>query len=212
MELLQFFAQFIYFILPGIIGIYFFRWTTNIRNVTEMRIIIDAFVLSTVAYLAGNGILEFLNDSFSYNFRISNITDMLNQQTIEMHSFTASIFTSLFFTIILILIVEKNVFFVILRNLKISEKADNRDAWDRFLKENEWIILRDYVTKNTYFGYLFRYSDRDDIREIVLSDVSVLREDGIELYEMKEVYLARHFNEFSLEVGNYDKGETKNGK
>lgn len=51
------------------------------------------------------------------------------------------------------------------------------------------------------------YSDKQDIHEILLSNVTVWNSDGSESYSMKKVYLARNINEFTIEIADYNKGE-----
>ena len=51
------------------------------------------------------------------------------------------------------------------------------------------------------------YSDKQDIHEILLSNVTVSNSDGSESYSMKKVYLARNINEFTIEIADYNKGE-----
>ena len=69
-----------------------------------------------------------------------------------------------------------------------------------------WIVVRDYVTGNTYYGKVIKYSDGTETRELLLKEVSVWSKADGE-YKMEEVYLSRLPSEFSIEIDNYIKGD-----
>lgn len=96
--------------------------------------------------------------------------------------------------------------------LNLSHRADNSSVWDYMFDRQPWIVVRDYVTGNTYYGKVIKYSDGTETRELLLEEVSVWSKADGE-YKMEEVYLSRLPSEFSIEIDNYIKYiKVDNGK
>jgi hypothetical protein len=51
-----------------------------------------------------------------------------------------------------------------------------------------------------YFGLLMHYSDPGEVREMVISDVSVYNEDSEFCYEIPKMYICRQSDDITLEV------------
>lgn len=102
---------------------------------------------------------------------------------------------------------SENIIFFIAEKLNITSRSGNTEVWDNLFLAQPWIIYRDLITKHVFYGCVQEYSDKQDIHEILLSNVTVWNSDGSESYSMKKVYLARNINEFTIEIADYNKGE-----
>ena len=72
------------------------------------------------------------------------------------------------------------------------------------LVSQPWVIVRDYVSGNVYYGCVTKYSDKNSLRELLLTDVKVWsKKDGE--YHMEHVYISRDSSEFSIEIDQYNK-------
>ena len=93
-----------------------------------------------------------------------------------------------------------NWLFKVANKLHLTYKLDNQPVWEHIFDEVDVVVLRDYITKNTYYGKVVSYSDNSDIREICFKDVYVYNENSDFLYHATKLYLSRGYNEFSIEV------------
>lgn len=81
----------------------------------------------------------------------------------------------------------------ILRALKITDFTGTDDIWEYALgksgQSGEYVYIRNFVDKLVYFGLVKAYSDRPDIREILLEDVSVYDLKSDLLFELDRIYI-----------------------
>lgn len=109
-------------------------------------------------------------------------------------------------TFVAVFVFDRNLLFRVANYLKISYRSDNNAVWDYMFDYQPWIVVRDYITGNVYYGKVVKYSDDHEAKELLLEDVSVWsKKDGH--YKMVEVYLSRMPSEFSIEIDDYCKGE-----
>ena len=96
--------------------------------------------------------------------------------------------------------------------VKATNRYGDEDVWDYFHnlpsieKNGEWVVVRDYVTGLDYFGSISIWSDPEKMREMVISEVSVFRDEQ-HLYDADKIYLSRAHNEFSIEVPRINEPE-----
>lgn len=82
-----------------------------------------------------------------------------------------------------------------LQKLRISDYAGYEDIWDFTLSSaspvGRWVHIRDFSERVVYTGFVTAYSDRPDLREVILTDSSVYDFDGNEMYGLRGMYIAR---------------------
>lgn len=82
----------------------------------------------------------------------------------------------------------------LLRYLKITNYSGTDDIWEYSLSLNglngEYVYVRDIPNDLVYFGYVEAYSDRNDLRELLLEDVAVYDSRSEPLYTLDRIYLS----------------------
>ena len=138
-----------------------------------------------------------------------SITEIINHPgtTIPQENLIAALIVGFPFAFALAKVDSENIIFFIAEKLNITSRSGNTEVWDNLFLAQPWIIYRDLITKHVFYGCVQEYSDKQDIHEILLNNVTVWNSDGSESYSMKKVYLARNINEFTIEIADYNEGE-----
>ena len=209
MSVFDFIQQFILFVIPGVITYLLFCYLTGRKLLTDLFSIAIIFICSTVSFLLGNLLLLLLNLLPFCDFQLADVAQILagNTKGLTVPNLLAAIVSSILLGVLAVLFWDKNFLFKIANHLKISKRTDNDEVWDNMFDSQPWVIVRDYVSSNVYYGCVVKYSDRTTIRELLLVDVMVYSKNDGE-YHMEQVYLARSPSEFSIETDKYNE-ETK---
>lgn len=148
-----------------------------------------------------------------FNFKLADVAQILTGNTngITIPNLIAAIVSSVVLATVSVLFWDKRLLFRFANRLKITGRTDNNEVWDYMFDAQPWVIVRDYVSNNVYYGCVLKYSDNNTIRELLLIDVSVWsKNDGN--YHMEQIYIARAPSEFSIEIDKYNKETDKNEK
>jgi hypothetical protein len=99
---------------------------------------------------------------------------------------------------------ENNAVFAhIINKIGASKSFGNQDVWEFTFnsgdKSAEFVNIRDYQNNLVYAGFVRAWSGSDQTREILLVDVRVHDEDGLELYAMPMMYLSREKETLTIE-------------
>lgn len=101
-----------------------------------------------------------------------------------------------------------------LRSIKATNYSGDLDIWDYSFSEmkpnGSYINLRDVENGWIIQGYTRGYSERKDLRELILEHVQVFDEKGDLLFENSATYLARQPDKISIEF--YEDHGVANGK
>lgn len=93
------------------------------------------------------------------------------------------------------------------KKYKISNKYGDENLFSYFLNssDTQYVYLRDIKRNFTYVGFVTSFSENDDIKEIVLSDVRVYRyEDSEHLYDVDRIYLSLPKDEVIIEYAKVE--------
>ena len=213
MTVFDFIQQFILFIIPGVITHLLFCYLTGKRLQSDLFAIAIIFISSTGSFLLGNLLLIILNIVPQFNFKLADVAQILTGNTngITIPNLIAAIVSSVVLVTVSVLFWDKRLLFRFANRLKITGRTDNNEVWDYMFDAQPWVIVRDYVSNNVYYGCVIKYSDNNTIREILLVDVSVWsKSDGD--YHMEQIYIARAPSEFSIEIDKYNKETDENEK
>lgn len=210
MSIFDFIERFILFVIPGVIVYAEFGYLTGRYPQAEILTISNIFINSILSYMGGNLFLMLMNQFPKSNLALVDIVQMLSgdKQSITAEGLFFAIVAACLIGMIAVAISEHRVLFRLANKLSISQKTDNDEVWDYLFDQQPWIIFRDYVTGNTYYGRVERCSDKRGLRELLLEEVSVWSvKDGD--YKMEKVYLSRQPSEFSIEIDNYTEEREK---
>lgn len=82
-----------------------------------------------------------------------------------------------------------------LQFFRATNTFGDEDVWDFVFNSSsedvKWIYFRDFNEEVVYFGYVRLFSENGKLRELLLESVVVYNFDGVELYTMPMLYLAR---------------------
>lgn len=213
MTVFDFIERFILFVVPGFVGYSLFCYLTGKRQSSELFSIAYIFIISILSFLGGNMMLFLINYLPNTGFEMVNVSQILSgdKQSLSTAGLASAIFASVIIGFLAFGIYEHDLLFRFANIIKLTNRIDNDDVWVDLFDEEPWVVVRDHVTGNTYFGKVVSFSDSEDnkLREILLEDVDVYSIcDGD--YKMKQVYFSRNPSEFSIEIDYYEKEKKEN--
>ena len=214
MDLTEYFIKLAFFLVPGFISWTVYSILVNRKETESISTVIRAFGCSIVDYMFGNLLIMVINAVLELiciktGWGAMSITEIINHPgtTIPQENLIAALIVGFPFAFALAKVDSENIIFFIAEKLNITSRSGNTEVWDNLFLAQPWIIYRDLITKHVFYGCVQEYSDKQDIHEILLSNITVWNSDGSESYSMKKVYLARNINEFTIEIADYNKGE-----
>ena len=212
MTIFDFIERFILFVIPGVIVYVEFSYLTGKRAPAEWLSLTYVFLASTLSFVFGNLLILAVNLLPQFEFSLVDIAKILSgdQESLSTAGLVFSIIAAVVLGLLTVFIWDKRYIFRLANWMHITHKTDNDQVWDYLFDFQPWVILRDYVTGNTYYGRVDRYSDGDGVREILLEEVSVWSKADGE-YKMEKVYISRNPSEFTIEIDNYAKEREKDG-
>ena len=205
MSVFDFIQQFILFVIPGVITYLLFCYLTGETPLKDLLTVTIIFICSTVSFVIGNLFLMIINLFPCIDIQLADVAQILagNTKGLTVPNVISSIVASIILAELAVLFWDKRILFRIANRLRITGRTDNDEVWDNMFDSQPWVIVRDYVSNNVYYGCVVKYSDRTTIREILLVDVMVYSKNDGE-YHMEQVYIARSPSEFSIEIDKYN--------
>lgn len=85
----------------------------------------------------------------------------------------------------------------------ITNRYGDEDVWEYFFNSPNisWVYVRDHKYNLVYMGYISKFSDSKQKRELLLEDVTVYSQPKVKkLYELDAIYLSRESNELTIEL------------
>ena len=211
MSVFDFIQQFILFVIPGVITYLLFCYLTGKTPLKDLLTVTIIFICSTVSFFIGNRFLMIINLFPCVDIQLADVAQILagNTKGLTVPNVISSIVASIILAELAVLFWDKRILFRIANRLRITGRTDNDEVWDNMFDSQPWVIVRDYVSSNVYYGCVVKYSDRTTIRELLLVDVMVYsKNDGD--YHMEQVYIARSPSEFSIEIDKYNEEAKEN--
>lgn len=115
---------------------------------------------------------------------------------------------------IMLFLRQKQFPLILLRKLGVTSFSGDSDIWDYCFSEFRvngcFVNLRDPSNGWIIQGFTRGYSEREDLREILLNDVKVYNESGEFLFENAAMYVGRSPEQISLEF--YQEQGTNDGE
>lgn len=209
----DFIQRFILFVIPGFITFSLFCHLADKRVGSEVVALAMVFIASLVSFLLGDLFIVLLNLIPKVEFKLVDLSRIIsgNTDTLTSAGIIAAIISSIVVAYFSVFVWDRNYLFRVANRLKITTRVGNGDVWDNLFEKQPWIILRDYVTRNTYYGRVGQYSDGAATRELLLEEVTVWDAE-IGEYQMEKVYLIRAVSEFSIEIADYTKENKENAE
>ncbi|KAB2335071.1 hypothetical protein [Bacillus mesophilum] len=156
---------------------------------------VSSYGLLLFIVFLNNKILE-INDK-TPTWEVTFLKSLLNsKENIKVSEVFFATMIGIVLAIILVVIINKKYIYKLANHLNISNKHGEDDVWDFLFGSNdvEWVTVRDPESKLVYQGAVSSYSQKDDKRELILSQVKVYKDkdddDLKELYEKDFIYLS----------------------
>lgn len=163
-------------------------------------------VAEGIAYSFVLGLLSYL---YAYIFKINDIFSQINSEKFEISGIDilATLGLSLGFSILLILVIKKELFHCLLRKLKISTTTGNKYILKNIIStkdsnlnylQSHLVCIRYQNKKLNYVGCIQTVDIlNDSYIEMLLKNVIVTTEDGN--YELEALYLCEKTENFVIE-------------
>lgn len=202
MEISTFTIRILFLFFPGILSAYVIDKLTVHRERKIPLFLLNVFVLGIFSYALYFLILPIFKTNHETNvFKVLTNTDIIITN-----------WDLFFLSLIGILIglavswFSKNkLFFKIAHCLSISKKINDLDIWGYLfnLEDLTWIFVRDHKNGLLYRGCLDAFSDDSKNAELVLTHVSVYKEnDDSHLYDLGMIYLSRNREDITIEINS----------
>jgi hypothetical protein len=201
MEISEFTLKIIIILIPGAIASLVYERLTIHKKWTSFEFITMSILFGGISYLVAEALhnyIYFLNDDTLNDFWANLPTREIPFSAVISASI-ASLFVGLSATVIdHFKLVNKFG-----KLIRITNKYGDENLYSYFLNANSIteVYIRDKKNGLTYHGVIDSFSETDEFKEIVLSDVKVYGyEDSIFYYHIDKLYLARHQDDITMEV------------
>lgn len=194
-EFTEFTIKLLFLFLPGIIATLVIDVLTTHRKRNIFYFIIYSFVFGTFSYLILNILIKINNWIVEkrgyYPTWNSKFLDAVYNSDISIN--TNEVLSSSIIGIIVglftVFIINHKLVYRIAKKLKISNKHSDGDIWEYVFSsaDVEWVVIRDEEEGIIYQGSVTAYSEKDEKRELLLSNVKVYKEEEW-LYDMFSIY------------------------
>ena len=200
MEISTFTIRILFLFFPGILSAYVIDKLTVHRERKIPFFLLNVFLLGIFSYALYFLILPIFKTNHETNvFKVLTNTDIIITN-----------WDLFFLSLIGILIglavswFSKNkLFFKIAQCLSISKKISDLDIWGYLfnLEDLTWIFVRDHKNGLLYRRCLDAFSDDSKNAELLLTRVSVYKEnDDSHLYDLRMIYLSRNREDITIEI------------
>lgn len=203
MDIFEFIQKFFLLLLPGILGSYLYA-SLNVQKEQHYSFeFLKIVMISFASYLFTDVLFWGIKKLFPC-FICAPIDIIHKIGSTETTIPTANVLVSIGFALFIACILTKaryeNWLFKLANKLKVTRRIDNQTVWEHVFDDSNIVVLRDRITKNTYYGKVRSYSDNSENREIYFENVYVFDEYSNPLYHAEKLYLSRAHNEFTVEI------------
>lgn len=218
-------VRLLFLFLPGIIGTLIIDLLTTHRKRQSFQFLLHAYLLGMASYFVLGlaiflieNIVFFINKTSDYinltfTWKVTFLDSLLDSDVeISLKEVFFSSLISIALSVFIVIFINNKCLYKIARKYNISSKGGDDDIWDYLFGSNqvEWVSIRDLENDLIYQGAIRAFSEKDDKRELYLSDVIVFDgKNGDELYTMDDVYFNFDINS-NIVVEIHGKEESRN--
>jgi hypothetical protein len=194
-------------LIPGIAGYKLYKiarvsgWTGKLINRWEHLLYI--LLYSIVSYITLYNIQKIISVFTGREFKNLNLYTMIDgTMSIDYNELAFALIISLFIGLLAAVNYNKKWMYKLLNKINITNHYGDEDIWSLVLNDCNvrWVFVRDHKLALVYKGYIQRFSESHEMREIYLTDVDVYdyeKEDSI--YSVEAMYICRDDSEISIE-------------
>jgi len=158
------------------------------------------------------GVVGTVEAILNYHSQEKFVSDTFNiilgtNQVVSIDVLIKGVVAGIFLAYILSFCVSYNIANRVGQFFRTTKRYGDEDVWHYFhnspdsQKNDGWLIVRDLKAQLSYYCYISTWSDSNEARELILSDVEVYsNESGDYLYSTDHLYLSRNKDELVIEV------------
>ncbi len=205
----------IIFATPGTISLFIYQKLTGQHPKNDLQSIISLTVLSVPNYILSGLILD------QSPFKLLELF-LSNPKEIPWIGLITATLTSAALPFLYASINKYKIINKIGQKIKATNRFGDEDLWEFFqngkakTEQNKWLFIRDLRVNLCYYGWIEHFSESNQDRELIISDVTVYDNiNGTELYATKSLYICRNKFEITIEIPiipNEKNKENKNAK
>jgi hypothetical protein len=189
-------VRLLFLFLPGIVSSSIIDLLTSHRKRQPFNFILHSYLLGVISYgllilvvNINNKIV--LQQNGIPSWKVTFLNSLLNnKEKIHVYEVFYASLIGFLVAIIITIIINHTAVYRLTNWLHISHKYGEGDVWDFMLNSNDvnWINIRE--NDLIYQGSVVSYSEKEGIRELLLSQVKVFQveDENVELYEMPTMY------------------------
>ncbi|MBY0482135.1 MAG: hypothetical protein K2Q21_12315 [Chitinophagaceae bacterium] len=213
MEIPELTIKLIILLIPGAIASLIFEKLTIHKKWNSFQFVANSILFGGISYLFAQLAFNLCGSEQSF----ANFWSNLPSKEIPYEAVIKAIVTSVLIGFICAGLDNYKIINKIGKSLKLTTKYGDENLYPYFLNANNIneIYFRDIKNNITYHGMINSFSETDEFKEIVLSDVKVYDYSSSTLmYELDKVYLSRPKDDIIIEVPftNKPKNETNGGE
>lgn len=202
MEISEFTLKLIIVIVPGAIASIIYEKLTIHKKWTPFQFTLNSILMGGISYMFADFFCEIIFDDSSFD----SFWDNLPLKEIPFLAVVKASFASIFIGFTGAWMDKVKLINKVARRLRLSNKYGDENLYSYFLGNNEIkeVYVRDMHTNHTYHGMIQSYSETDNIKEMVLTEVKVYNYESSEyLYDSQYIYLSRPKDFLTLEIYPY---------
>lgn len=198
MEISAFTLKLIILVIPGALGaIIIERLTVHKRQWSPFKFVVNSILVGLIAYLVNELVVGFVNWFASPGNSLSHLSiwdDLINPKSSAI-PYAEVMFACLTGIALGFLITKGDTnkwLNWVAQWLNLSHKYGDENLFSYYLYDlNEYVYVRCKRQGFTYMGLVRAFSETEEIKELVLKDVTVYDyETSSPLYELKELYVS----------------------
>lgn len=203
MEISEFTLKLILLLIPGGISCLIIEYLTIHKRWTSFRFIVNSIFLGAISYLVANLFFNYCGLNNEFNSFWAN----LNSKEIPTNVILKTSIVSIFLGVAYVAIDNNKWLYKLAQKLRITYKYGDENLYSFLLTSNDVqeVYIRDIENNLTYQGIIDSYSENENSKEILLSNVTVYKYSTSEkLYDMERVYISKPINSIIIEIPNQD--------
>lgn len=207
---------------PGIIVTLITDKLTEKDEEFSMKFFIKSFVYGLISYFTLYIIVGIINNFLIllkniicncntdvYQIKLNFLDCLMNgNKNINYIEIIVASLVSIFVSLVVSYIDNKNLIYKIANKLGISKKFGDLDVWAHIfngLEKDTWLIIRDYDLGFMYVGWANAFSSNHKESELLLKDVIVYNNDTAEeMYKTDAIYFSNLNGNIRIELKKVD--------
>lgn len=202
MEISEFTLKLIIVILPGAIASIIYEKLTIHKKWTPFQFTLNSILLGGISYM----IADLISKAVFSDSGFESFWKNLPLKEIPFLVVVKASLVSIFVGYIGAWMDKVKAINKIGRGLRLSNKYGDENLYSYFLGNDQIkeVYVRDMTTNHTYHGMIQSYSETDNLKELVLTDVKIYNYETSEyLYDSQYIYISRPKDFLTLEIYPY---------